>query len=424
MAITEKQWVNFINRLSKIDTTAGQKVKNYIEVYGLDDPGLLQYAFSVANRYGEAAGATAAEWYDEIAAASGKLLPPAELADMPTFEEVAKAVNGTKKTGLADNVANAITRIVKMAGIDTTMQNAIRDGAEWAWVPHGDSCAFCITLASNGWQLAKKEALKGHHAKHVHANCDCTYAIRFDGKPEYENYNPDQYLDIYENAEGYSSDDKINYIRRMKYQVDKDRINALKRANYAQKKNIQLSQHKKGNKVNITEQAIKNIRAIGPSYLSQKEKTLLQEMNRKILSISKKSNESNEVAIALVDGVISNPVLGDQYGVKVLKDPEMYHLLKGKNIGLHTVTISHNHPGLSYFSLDDLSIFFGSPNIKTMEVVTNTGKTWFISKKSKYNDVEVYKKYIDIIAKNKNKSEREVVAEILKSLYNEVERNK
>ena len=239
MKITENQWVSFINRLSKLNNTAGQKVKNFIEIYGINDPGLIEYAFSVANRYGEAAGAAAAEWYNEIAAASGVVVPDAELADMPTIEEVAKAVNGTRKTGLPDNVANAISRLVKMAGIDTTMQNAIRDGAEWAWIPHGDSCAFCITLASNGWQPASKEALKGHHASHVHANCDCTYAIRFDGQPEYENYNPDEYLEIYEGAEGNSSEDKINYIRRMKYQQNKDRINAQKRANYADRKKLE-----------------------------------------------------------------------------------------------------------------------------------------------------------------------------------------
>ena len=47
-----------------------------------------------------------------------------------------------------------VSRLVKRAGADTTLKNAQRDGAEFAWVPHGDSCAFCLTLASRGWQRA------------------------------------------------------------------------------------------------------------------------------------------------------------------------------------------------------------------------------------------------------------------------------
>ena len=73
-----------------------------------------------------------------------------------------------------------VSRLVKRAGADTTLKNAVRDGAEWAWVPHGDTCPFCITLASNGWQKASSKVLKGGHADHIHANCDCEFAIRFD----------------------------------------------------------------------------------------------------------------------------------------------------------------------------------------------------------------------------------------------------
>ena len=92
-----------------------------------------------------------------------------------------------------------VSRLVKQAGADTTLKNAIRDGAEWAWVPHGDTCPFCITLASNGWQPASKKALKGDHAQHIHAHCDCEYAIRFDSSTTVAGYDPDKgyYLLLY-----------------------------------------------------------------------------------------------------------------------------------------------------------------------------------------------------------------------------------
>ena len=112
------------------------------------------------------------------------------------------------------------------------MQNAVRDGAEWAWVPSGDSCAFCIALASRGWETASQKALKGNHAQHIHANCDCTYAIRFDGASKYESYNPAKYKEIYDNASDGNSQAKINAIRREQYKLNKDEINASKRINY------------------------------------------------------------------------------------------------------------------------------------------------------------------------------------------------
>ena len=121
------------------------------------------------------------------------------------------------------------------------MQNAVRDGAEWAWVPSGDSCAFCIALTSRGWETASQKALKGNHAQHIHANCDCTYAIRFDGESKYESYNPDKYKEIYDNASDGNSYEKINAIRREKYKLNKDKINASKRMNYESLKSRKAS---------------------------------------------------------------------------------------------------------------------------------------------------------------------------------------
>ena len=86
---------------------------------------------------------------------------------------------------------SAVSRLVKPAGADTTLKNAIRDGAEFAWIPHGDTCAFCLMLASRGWQKAGKRTLKNGHAEHIHANCDCEYAVRFNASTTVLYYNKD-----------------------------------------------------------------------------------------------------------------------------------------------------------------------------------------------------------------------------------------
>ncbi len=94
------------------------------------------------------------------------------------------------------------------------LKNAERDGAQFAWVPVGDTCAFCMTLASRGWQYMSKDAIKHGHAEHIHTNCDSTYAIRFDEKSTVARYDPEKYREMYDNAEGDTPQEKINSMRR------------------------------------------------------------------------------------------------------------------------------------------------------------------------------------------------------------------
>jgi hypothetical protein len=207
--------------MSKISQTAASKMQTYVLEHGFDDmKALLDYAMALSDRYGEAVGSLACQMYEATAAAQGVIVPTAEMAELPNYGDVAKAVYGAKKTS-ENEVSKAIGRLVKMVGADTTLKNAERDGAQFAWVPHGDTCAFCMVLASRGWQYMSKNALRNGHAEHIHANCDCQYAIRFDGKSSVKGYDPDRYLQMYENAEGTTSQEKINAMRRAAYKESK-----------------------------------------------------------------------------------------------------------------------------------------------------------------------------------------------------------
>lgn len=241
MIISDATWtIKYVGRLRKVNDAAADKVRKYLEKHSIvtlqDWNALIDYAYGVSTAYGEAAGALAAEFYDSVAKASGVAVPEAVPAATATYAEVAEAIRGAGKSGNQNLMASSVSRLVKMAGVDTTMQNAIRDGAEWAWIPRGDTCAFCLTLASRGWQRASKKALKGGHAKHIHANCDCTYAVRFDDKTELEGYEPQAYFDMYKSAEGKKPEDKIKSLRRAHYVRNRDYINAQKRAAYALRK--------------------------------------------------------------------------------------------------------------------------------------------------------------------------------------------
>lgn len=238
MIITDATWkTQYIGRLRKINDAAADKIRKYLEkniVVTLQDwNALIDFAYGVSTKYGEAAAAIACEFYDAVALASNVTVPAAVPAATATYAEVAKSIRGTGKSGNIDLMAGSISRLVKMASVDTTMQNALRDGAEWAWIPRGDTCAFCFTLASRGWQRASKKAIKNGHAEHIHANCDCTYAVRFSPEDDVEGYFPNEYREIYLNADGKKPEDKINSLRRDLYAENKDKINAQKRAAYA-----------------------------------------------------------------------------------------------------------------------------------------------------------------------------------------------
>lgn len=246
MIITDKAWNRYISVLRELNNKAAEEMIRFMTDKGwttmdgkyvltsAERRELIEYAYGLATKYGEGAAAAACEMYDAVAVAQKAKVKPAVPAKTATLPETGKAVNGTLKQG-PDLVPSAVGRLVKMAGVDTTMQNALRDGAYWAWVPRGDTCAFCIMLASNGWQRASKKAIKDGHAEHIHANCDCTYAISFNGPGIVEGYNPDEYYDMYQGADGTKWQDKLNSMRRDFYQENKDEINAQKRSAYAKR---------------------------------------------------------------------------------------------------------------------------------------------------------------------------------------------
>lgn len=245
MTISDKAWSRYIKALRQISDRAAADMSRYMRSVDYSTYEgrqlLIRYAYGLATRYGEAAGSLAAEMYDALAELSGRTLPPAVPAPTATMEETARAVVGTLNQSPDGLITpDAIGRLARLAGVDTTMENAIRDKAWWAWIPRGDTCAFCITLASREWQPASRAAMKGNHAEHVHANCDCTYAVRFDPFSTVEGYDPKKYLAMYEdapldhwntsdgkpprgheNAETNSSKNRINAMRRVFYERNK-----------------------------------------------------------------------------------------------------------------------------------------------------------------------------------------------------------
>lgn len=253
MKLSRKNWNSYVTRLSAINKTAGKKMQAWIDKHGTNNvEALVEYAYALTTSYGEAASAAACQMYDEIAAIQKAHVPPAEPKPTQHINYVDKAIRSTLDRA-PSTVPGTVSEMVKRTGAETTLKNAQRDGAYFAWVPNGDTCAFCLTLASNGWRRASRKTVNGDHADHIHQNCNCEFAISFNGPGQIEGYDPDKYLAMYEGAEGSSWKDKVNAMRREQYAANKDAINAQKRAAYARRKTREtVANSDNGGIINIT----------------------------------------------------------------------------------------------------------------------------------------------------------------------------
>ena len=200
---------------------------------------LCEKAVEIADMYGTADATLSAAFYDELMAVYGMSYLPAEIV-IPNAElvvaDVANAVNAAASVEAAAVIsAGEVVKHVKRAGVQTMRNAAMRDGAMWAWVCIGDTCAFCRVLGSNGWQEASERIKAGNHADHIHGNCDCQFVVKPKGaKLEIDGYDPDALYAEYRAAGGFGSKDKVNAMRRADYTPEyAEQRNARRRELYA-----------------------------------------------------------------------------------------------------------------------------------------------------------------------------------------------
>lgn len=382
MKIAEKTWVEYVTRLSRLNETAGSKMAEYIRQHGTQDTeALIDYAQALVQKYGEGSAELACQMYDAVAEASGAGVPPAEPADPADYSETAQMINATKQS--PPLLQGGVSRLVKRAGADTTLKNAIRDGAEWAWVPHGDTCPFCITLASRGWQRASKKALKGDHAQHIHANCDCEYAIRFDSRTTVAGYDPDKYLAQYRAAGG-----NINAMRRAQYGKNKVRINAQKRAAYAARRLREqaargILKDSQNGYLSITEESINRVTAFRCETLDAAGQQALAQAHRNLLREAAGYGPGTEVArcFRLDMQPIGDLLVGDRVASVRIPDQDIPHIA------------AHTHPSGLTFSPNDILGFLRRKNMRMLTAVGNNGAVYALERQPWADEIAVLDLY-------------------------------
>ena len=366
MQITEKAWGEYITKMSQISQKAADLMQSWVQKNGLEnDKALLDYAYALSQHYGQAIGALSCQMYEATAAAQGVIVPTAEVADLPDYGEVAKAVKGTKKQS-PNNIPGTLARLVKQVGADTTLKNAERDGAQFAWVPHGDTCAFCIALASRGWQYKSKKAMRNGHAEHIHAHCDCEYAVRFDGKSTVAGYDPDKNLEEYYDANG-----DINEMRRKRYVQNKDVINARKRELYASKKAEKLEKLRRSD-ILISGARITDLNSAEADEFAEmyyEEIRHFSTDSKKIAdNLGKEESDIRKIkAYLFEDDSLIDPDTGEsrQFDPDCAIAQSWQRLMNGKDIKLHDKTliehellemkIKQENPGIDHVKAHELA---------------------------------------------------------------------
>ena len=177
-----------------------------------------------------------------------------------------------------------------------------------------------------------------------------------------------------------------------------------------------LNQKNRGKKVFITEQAVDKVQLIEIPELSDEVNRYIWKTHKELLQFARTENASNEVA-CLIDlkELKKLPfVKGDRHAVDILADTDSYHWISSAED--RSLMICHNHPGLTFFSKNDLSMFM-SRSVKTMSIVNNQGKTLYITKTEKFD----FMKAIEEMEKAKKKYQKDpdkCVEEFVKKGYN------
>lgn len=163
-----------------------------------------------------------------------------------------------------------------------------------------------------------------------------------------------------------------------------------------------LAQHKAGSHVDITTQAIQKVQNITPKGYAQSSADYAASVRRELLRVARDKNQSKEVAslIDLENLVSSGYVLGTGREVNILADAQAFHMLATGHES--SLELAHNHPGLSYFSLNDIAVFLQYPAIKTMTVITNQGTTWYINKTDSFSRTKALSLLSDLSKKYKD----------------------
>lgn len=182
MATPSYEQIQSFSRVSKeLQQAAVNEFMEYVHE-GMTVDELVDAATNVATKFQRLGCELGAQWYDLCSELAGLNVERAYVEDMDP-DGIAERASAAAGRATPDNplasfnafLQDEINRSIRETGSANLWRDYERGMApgRWARVPVGDTCAFCLMLASQGaWYLSEKSAL-GEEAGHYHRNCDC-----------------------------------------------------------------------------------------------------------------------------------------------------------------------------------------------------------------------------------------------------------
>lgn len=165
--------------------------------------------------YGDTSAGLAAQYYDEIREGSRATGAYRALTAGVVSGQVSASVSWALTADSMNRLSGVVDRLVKQAGRDTFFGNVANDSdrsARWIRVPQGETCAFCLMLASRGYDggyssgkaagyvSGARSRSRGSRdiGEKFHDHCDCK-AVQVYSVDDYpDNYDYERYNEIYQ----------------------------------------------------------------------------------------------------------------------------------------------------------------------------------------------------------------------------------
>lgn len=182
----------------------------------------IELTSDILGSYGDAASSLACDLFDSVMEAEGVSVPAAQVYDgvregavEGTVRRVVGDVDGTQESldAFMQSVGQFTEDETRRAASSTIEQNVERASktkagrdVRYARVPTGAvPCEWCAMLASRGfvYRSAQRAEAASHH------RCTCTIVPGVQGRTKVAGYDPDHYLDVWQNREKYESESSL-----------------------------------------------------------------------------------------------------------------------------------------------------------------------------------------------------------------------
>lgn len=202
-----------------VETALNEFRKYLYEGIPLDEA--VEIATAVGEQFSILGSELGAQWYDLCTELAGIEAEPAELSpmDRDAIAASANAAATRSDAGVLEDVfksylQNVINESIRKTGDANLWRDYERGlaGGRWCRVPVGETCAWCLMLASQGaWYVSKKSAVGGlgETSDHYHRDCNCIAVYHADAESIKGYKELERYKNIYYDAENMNDADAL-----------------------------------------------------------------------------------------------------------------------------------------------------------------------------------------------------------------------